>query len=92
MTITSKEIDRMRSHSRMRIDRDLEVLILERYGVEPDGPEYTEQDLYEQIRKLVNEYNREHPDPKLADSRESRTRRDAQPEKPTTRKEAKTPK
>ena len=92
MTITRKEIDRMRVHGRMRIDTKLELLILERYSVESDGPEYTEQDLYEQIRKLVNEYNREHPDPKLADSRESRTRRDAEPQKPTTRKEAKTPK
>jgi hypothetical protein len=92
MTITRKEIDRMRSDGRMRIDRDLEVLILERYGVEPDGPEYTDQDLYEQIRKLVNEYNREHLDPKPADPRRPWIRTNAQPQKPTTHKEAKTSK
>ena len=65
MTITRKQIQWMRSHGRMRIDADLEDIILARYAEEPDGPEYTEQDLHEQIRKLVNQYNLEHPDPNL---------------------------
>jgi hypothetical protein len=63
MTITRKQLERMRSHDRMRSGADLEDMILARYGEEPDGPEYTEQDLHEQIRKLINQYNHEHPDP-----------------------------
>ena len=68
MTITRKQIERMRSHARMRIDADLEDMILAQYGEEPDGQEYTDQDLHEQIRKLINQYNLEHPDPHLVDN------------------------
>lgn len=68
MTITRKRINEMRIHGRMRIDADLEEIILAEYGVEPEPYEYTEQDLCEQIRKLVYQYNRDHPDPPRADS------------------------
>jgi len=68
MTTTRKQIKRMRSHGRMRIDAGLEEMIFATYGVEPDGPEYTEQDRHEQIRKLVNQYNLEHPDLDLVDN------------------------
>ncbi|TVQ28599.1 MAG: hypothetical protein EA383_00145 [Spirochaetaceae bacterium] len=68
MTITRNQIQRMRSHARMRIDADLEDMILDQYGEEPDGPEYTDQDLHEQIRKLINQYNLEHPDPRFVDN------------------------
>ena len=68
MTITRKQIERMRCHARIRIVAGLEEMILATYGVETDGPEYTEQDLYEQTRKLIDQYNHEHPDPDLADN------------------------
>ena len=59
MTITRRQIQRMRTHARMHIDAELEEMILAEYGVEPDPYEYTEQDLHEQIRKMVNRYNQE---------------------------------
>lgn len=67
MTITRKEIQRMRSHGRMHIDAALEELILSEYGVEPEPFEYTAQDLHEQIRKLVYRYNREHHAPHIGE-------------------------
>lgn len=65
VSITRRQIQRMRSHGRMRIDRELEDMILAQNAEEPDAPEYTEQDLHEQIRKLINQYNLEYPDPNL---------------------------
>ncbi|WP_319561057.1 hypothetical protein [Marispirochaeta sp.] len=60
MTITRKWIEQLRSNCRLRIDAQLEELILAQYGVEPEPYEYSEQDLYEQIRKLISQYNDEH--------------------------------
>ena len=65
MTITRTQIEHMRRHGRLRIDTELEAMILATYGVEPEPYTYTEQDLYEQIRKLINEHNQAHPDPRL---------------------------
>jgi hypothetical protein len=70
MTITRKRINGMRTHGRMRIDAELEEIILAEYGVEPEQYEYSEQDLHEQIRKLVYQYNLDHPDPRRVDNRE----------------------
>ena len=42
----------------MPIDRKLEALILQEYGTEPYPHTYTQQDLLEQIRKLILQYNR----------------------------------
>jgi len=55
---TRRLIRELREKARMRIDRDLEALILERLGTEPYPHTYTEQDLFEQIRKLVMCYGR----------------------------------
>jgi hypothetical protein len=41
----------------MDIDKTLERYILSEYEEEPFPYEWSEQDLYEQIRKLVNAYN-----------------------------------
>jgi len=46
-------IHNLRVNARMHIDEDLEAVILQRFGTEPYPYTYTEQDLYEQIRKLV---------------------------------------
>ena len=57
MIATRKMIRELREHSRMQIDRDLEALILREFGTESYPNTYTEQDLYEQIRKLVERFN-----------------------------------
>jgi hypothetical protein len=60
MTATPRMIRKLREQGRIPIDRELEALILQEYGTEPYPQIYTEQDLYEQIRKLIMRYNREH--------------------------------
>ncbi len=57
MTNTRKQIDQMRTDGRFKIDAPLEEMIVAQYGVEPDPYEYSEQDLHEQIRKLIDRYN-----------------------------------
>jgi hypothetical protein len=61
MTATPRLVRRLREESRLRIDEELERLILERFGTEPIPYTYSEQDLWEQIRKLVAHYNEELP-------------------------------
>ena len=59
MIITKKYIQDLREKSFMNISEDTEKLILEKFGENPeldnDGCryEYTEQDIWEQIRKMV---------------------------------------
>ena len=55
MIITSQMIANMRS--RWKIDTNLEALLLKRLGTEPVPYTYTEQDLHEQVRKIVLQYN-----------------------------------
>ena len=55
MIITSQMIANMRS--RWKIDTNLEALPLKRLGTEPVPYTYTEQDLHEQARKIVLQYN-----------------------------------
>jgi hypothetical protein len=57
MTATPRMIRELRQQGRMPIDPDLEALILQEYGSEPYPYTYTEQDLHEQIRKLILQYN-----------------------------------
>ena len=52
MIITKKDINFLRRKF-WRISDELEREILEKFGKEPEPYEYTEQDLYEQIRKMV---------------------------------------
>jgi len=61
MTATRRLVRRLREQSRLRIDEQLERLILERFGTEPTPYTYSEQDLWEQIRKLVAEHNEKRP-------------------------------
>jgi len=60
MTITRKQIERMRGNGRLRIDDHLAEMIIAQYGVEPEPYEYSEKDLNEQVRKMIDRYN-EHP-------------------------------
>ena len=60
MTITAKMIDEMRLYGNTSIDENLEALLLQQYGTEPFPHTYTEQDLHEQTRKFIAQYNRDH--------------------------------
>lgn len=59
MIVTKKYIRNLREKSFMEISEETEKRILERLGKEPEPDEdgckhtYTEQDLYEQIRKMI---------------------------------------
>lgn len=59
MIVTKKYINNLREKSFLNISESMENFILEKFGKEPtsekDGyvPEYTEQDIYEQIRKIL---------------------------------------
>ena len=59
MTLTRIMIERLRFPGGMDIDRELEDRLLREFGTEPHPYEYSGQDLYEQVRKYVMNYNRE---------------------------------
>ena len=59
MIVTPKYIDNLREKSFMEISADTEKLILEKFGstieIDDEGYQhtYTEQDVFEQIRKMI---------------------------------------
>lgn len=58
MIVTKKYINDLRKKSFLNISEDMENLILDKFGQEPIDEEgnvydYTEQDIYEQIRKML---------------------------------------
>jgi len=55
MIINKKDISDLREKSHLKISQEMENIILEKFGREPEGYEYTEQDIYEQIRKMLQE-------------------------------------
>ena len=57
MTLTRIMIERLRFPGGMDIDRELEDRLLREFGTEPHPYEYSGQDLYEQVRKYVMNYN-----------------------------------
>ena len=57
MTITRNQIERMRGDGRLHINDHLAEMIIAQYGVEPEPYEYSEQDLHEQVRKMIDCYN-----------------------------------
>ena len=71
MTLTPKMIDQMRLS--WNIDECLEKTLLERLGSEPYPHTYTEQDLYEQSRKMIMHYNRNHSGQRTTGSSRSLT-------------------
>jgi hypothetical protein len=60
MKATRTFVRRLCQEARLRIDKDVATLIVEQFGSEPSPHTYTEQDLWEQIRKLVMRYNSQH--------------------------------
>ena len=55
MILTKKMINQMRRYS--RIDETLKQMLLDQLGTEPYPHVYTEQDIYEQSRKMIMRYN-----------------------------------
>ena len=53
MIATKKYIQDLREKSGFNISKEQEKLILKELGEEPELEEYTEQDLLEQIRKMI---------------------------------------
>jgi len=64
MVVTRAYIQSLRKQARMTINGELEAIILAKYGSEPTPYTFSAQDLYEQLRKLVYNYNTYYfPDP-----------------------------
>lgn len=61
MIVTKKYIKELREKSFMKISAEAEKIILEKLGEEPEPDEdgcrhtYTEQDLWEQLRKIAED-------------------------------------
>jgi hypothetical protein len=54
MVLTKRDIQKLRVQSRLIISIEQEAVILEHFGTEPDDQhEWSEQDIYEQIRKMI---------------------------------------
>lgn len=60
MVVTSEMIQDLRIHARKKINEELEALILDQLGSEPYPHTYSEQDIYEQMRKIIRDYNVSH--------------------------------
>jgi len=57
MVLTRKMINEARSYGRVKISNELEVLLLTELGQEPLPHTYSEQDIHEQMRKMIQDYN-----------------------------------
>lgn len=60
MVATPQMIQDLRIHAREKIDSKLEALILDQLGSEPYPYTYSEQDIYEQMRKIIQKYHATH--------------------------------
>lgn len=56
MIVDKKYVQKLRTSGRRDIPVELEEILIERFGEEPYPETYTEQDLYEQTRKVINRY------------------------------------
>ena len=52
MIVTKEYIQELREKSGFNISKEQEKLILEKLGKESEPEEYTDQDIFEQIRKI----------------------------------------
>ena len=57
MVVDKAFVEYLRETYQMNIPKELEAFLLEEYCEEPFPYEYSEQDLYEQIRKLGKKYH-----------------------------------
>jgi hypothetical protein len=56
MTLTKKSLKRLGDNLRIYFTSEQKRIILERFGTEPEEHEWSEQDIAEQIRKIVRDY------------------------------------
>ena len=54
MTLTKKDLICIEKSMRLAFTSEEERIILEIFGSEPDGHEWSHQDIHEQIRKICN--------------------------------------
>ena len=59
MIVDNKYVQRLRTSGGCDIPLELEEILIQRFGEEPYPHTYTEQDLYEQTRKVINRYTTE---------------------------------
>jgi len=57
MVVTPELIQDLRNHGWKKINSELEALILEQLGSEPYPNTYSEQDIHEQMRKIIQNYH-----------------------------------
>jgi hypothetical protein len=57
MKVDKAYIEQVRSMGNIEIPEELEQMLIERLGQEDEQYEYTEQDLYEQARKIIQRYH-----------------------------------
>jgi hypothetical protein len=56
MIVDKIYVQNLRNDGRHGIPVELEEILINRFGEEPSPYTYSEQDLYEQIRKVINRY------------------------------------
>lgn len=56
MIVTKAYLKKLQQRYQFEIDAPLAGYLLAEYGVEPFPNEYSEQDLHEQVRRLVDQY------------------------------------
>jgi hypothetical protein len=56
MVVTKGYIQRLRVNARLSISPELEQILIDRLGEEPEPYMYSEQDIHEQTRKIINRY------------------------------------
>ena len=54
MLLTKKDIENLRDKAHLNISIEKEITILNHFGTNPDDDhEWSEQDIYEQVRKML---------------------------------------
>ncbi len=57
MIVDRKYVQSIRTHGQKDIPAEIEAILIKRFGKEPYPHTYSEQDLYEQTRKVINRYS-----------------------------------
>lgn len=60
MIISKKYIRKLEEYYRFNFPKELKEALINRLGVEPVPYEYSDQDIWEQSRKIILSYRRDH--------------------------------
>jgi hypothetical protein len=60
MIITKKYIRKLEEYYRFRFPEGLKEALINQLGKEPEPYEYSDQDIWEQSRKIILSYRRDH--------------------------------